>query len=241
MPILDPAFRERLRAKRQPKVLRGGDKRERDSAAHSRENEVVGPSPPREVMSADDEQPTAAPKDVTASVETDSAGILMRQSTDKQLGVTVVSVPITIARRSDTAQAPSAKPDLEQPPSWWWKKFFGVRDSICVSPQDAELCVRLVVGELLGPDRVLTINCEFKGESVSLREMYEAIGRISGNNHGWTTVQELWLRARKREGIQPNRGVPLLPPSNVNQASAPWLEQGSGMRRQLADDGAWCG
>jgi hypothetical protein len=71
--------------------------------------------------------------------------------------------------------------------------------------------------------------------------MYEAIGRISGNNHGWTTVQELWLRARKREGIQPNRGVPVLSRSNVNQASPPWFEEGSGMRRQLADDGTWCG
>ena len=150
------------------------------------------------------------------------------------------SVPATASSLSDTA-SPAPKPNVDSQPSWWWKKFFGVSDSICVSPLDAELCVRLVVGELLGFDRVLTIDCEFEGDSVSLREMYQAIGKLTGNNHSWTTVQELWLRARKREGNSPNRGVPVLSPSNVNQASTPWLEEGSGTRRQLADDGAWCG
>jgi hypothetical protein len=148
------------------------------------------------------------------------------------------SVPATASSLSDTA-SPAPKSNVDSQPSWWWKKFFGVPDSICVSRQDAELGVRLVVGELLGLDRVLTINCEFAGDSVSLREMYHAIGRISGNNHGWTTVQELWLRARKREGIQPNHGVAVLQ-SSVTQASAPWLRE-DGKRRQMEEDGAWTG
>jgi hypothetical protein len=181
-----------------------------------------------------DERESSAPvilADARGSEPT-AAGELNVESAD--------SVPGTASSLSDTA-SPAPEPNVDSQPSWWWKKFFGVPDSICASRQDAELCVRLVVGELLGLDPVLTINCEFEGETVSLRIMYEAIGRLSGNNHGWTTVQELWLRARKREGIRPNRGVPVLQSSIVNQASTPWLEEGSGMRRQLADDGAWCG
>jgi putative hemolysin len=180
-----------------------------------------------------DERESSAPvilADALRGSEPTAAGELEQESDD--------SVPVTASSSSDTASQ-SPKPNVDSQPSWWWKKFFGVPDSICVSPLDAELCVRLVVGELLGLDRVLTINCEFEGDSVSLREMYHAIGRISGNNHGWTTVQELWLRARKREGIQPNRGVPVLPFA-VTQASAPWLKE-DGTRRQLEADGAWAG
>jgi hypothetical protein len=50
-----------------------------------------------------------------------------------------------------------------------------------------------------------------------------------------------WCHGRTYRQTGAGSGVPVLQSSNVNQASAPWLEEGSGMRRQLADDGVWCG
>jgi hypothetical protein len=187
-----------------------------------------------------DEQPTEASKDVIASVETDSAGILMRQSTDKELGVSVVSVPITAARQSDTPAhaGPSTKTDVDQPPSWWWARFINVRDTNRVSLQDAERCVKLVVAELRGA-LAPEISYQFQGDSVSLRAIYQVIGKLTGDTHAWAIVQTLMLRARKREGIQPNHGVAVLQ-SSVTQASAPWLRE-DGRRRQMEEDGAWTG
>jgi hypothetical protein len=74
---------------------------------------------------------------------------------------------------------------------------------------------------------------------VSLREIYQVIGKLTGDTHAWAIVQTLMLRARKREGIQPNRGVPVLQ-SSIAQSSAPWLRE-DGKRRQMEEDGAWTG
>jgi hypothetical protein len=98
--------------------------------------------------------------------------------------------------------------------------------------------VQLVVAELRGvvaPE----ITYQFQGDSVSLREIYQAIGKLTGDNHAWAIVQTLMLRARTREGKRPNHGVAVLQ-SSVTQASAPWLRE-DGTRRQMEEDGAWTG
>jgi hypothetical protein len=112
MPILDPVFREQLRRERQPKVLLGGEKRERDSATRLRENELTEP-PSREVMKVE-EQPEEI---LQAGTSSDS-----------------------LRGKSERANALVVR-QVECKPAAWWPRFIGPSTRE-VSREDALDCVR---------------------------------------------------------------------------------------------------
>jgi len=158
-----------------------GIRRRLESRKHQPQAQLFSDTPNSEVQpvaQAADEQPTEAPKDVTSrevptleAAKRDGTGSDSEPCLKASALLSAPSVPITASRRSDTAQALSAKPDVEQPPSWWWARFVGVRDTNRVSLQDTGRCVQLVVAELRGvvaPE----ITYQFQGDSVSLREIY---------------------------------------------------------------------
>jgi hypothetical protein len=96
--------------------------------------------------------------------------------------------------------------------------------------------------ELCGEEKARETRIELGGATVRLKLLYGELERLTGRFGLWDVVQKLMLEARRREGIRPNTGVPLPTlPTQGNRAAFPWLEEGSGTRRQPADDGAWCG
>jgi hypothetical protein len=120
----------------------------------------------------------------------------------------------------------------------------GTRASLVteVSREDALDCVRLVLTEFWGPESARKAQIQVEGRTVRLSQLYAELERLTGRAGLWDVVQKLWLAARRREGIQPLTGVPLPTLSTQsNRATFPWLGDGSGMRRQLADDGCWTG
>jgi hypothetical protein len=124
-------------------------------------------------------------------------------------------------------------------PAAWWPRFIGPSTRE-VSREDALDCVRLVLIELWGEERAQEAQIQVEGQVVRLSRLYAELERLTGDPACWGTVQTLMLRARKREGIQPLAGVPL-PTRFTHRAGFPWLEEDSGLRRQLERDGCWPG
>jgi hypothetical protein len=222
MPILDPVFREQLRAKRQPKILLGGKKRERDRATRLRENEFARPPYEREVMKVE-EQPGEVFQDATA---TDSLHAVANQSNGSSAEI----------------ESPAFAPLVRQEdcrPAAWWPRFIGptVRQ---VSREDALDCVRLVLTELRGEEKAREAQIQMEGQVVRLSRLYAELKRLTGNPACWGIVQTLMLQARQREGIQPLASVPL-PTRSSDGTTFPWIGEDNGLRRELEREGCWPG
>jgi hypothetical protein len=143
--------------------------------------------------------------------------------------------------RAETEPPANAVPVQQEEcrPAFWWSRFIGPSTRE-VSREDALDCVRLVLIELWGEERARKAQIQVEGQTVRLSRLYAELERLTGDPACWGTVQTLLLRARKREGIQPLTGVPL-PTRFTHRAAFPWLEEDSGLRRQLERDGCWTG
>jgi hypothetical protein len=93
-------------------------------------------------------------------------------------------------------------------PAAWWPRFIGpiTRE---VSREDALDCVRLVLTEFWGEEKVREVHIQLEGQVMRLSRLYAELERLTGNCACRRIVQTLMLRVRKREGIQPLTGVPL--------------------------------